>query len=316
MISRLGVRGATLAGAVSVIVWGANLPLARLVEPYFGLPVYLAAIFLTVGFIGILRQRVASSTRSLDLAGFTSPYFWLRGGCFLFHEIGVNVAVTQVTRENVPFILLLNYFWPTAIILCSIAIAGVRVYRPTWFVIGTLVVTLSLALEILGPAYLGKPHHLTTSDMWLAGLTFLGAISWGLYSALTKRFGEISGGSRATPFYQVGVGILAPLVLLTMHAGPVTSPGISSMFAYGALSFLIISQFVAFKCWDLGVSRGSIVVLSLFADFIPWISLFFAALLLGAEIGWLTIVSAVSLVIGAMLTRVGTIQREGRERNE
>src|SRR6185312_11882518 len=67
-----------------------------------------------------------------------------------------------------------------------------------------------------------------------------------------------------------------------------------------------ILQFLAYRSWDFGVRYGNLVILSLCADFIPWLSLLAAHTMLGVTIGNRTIVSALFLVIGAMITRYGT----------
>jgi drug/metabolite transporter (DMT)-like permease len=310
-MSEVSIKAATLFGFLAIVFWGSNLPLARLAVPHLGLGFYIAIVFLLVGLSGIASQIARSPSKRLDLSGFTSPYFWLRGLFFVFHEVGVNVAVTQVSHPNLPLVILVNYFWPTAIILCSIPIAGVRVHRPIWFSIGTAIVLASLAAEILGPTFLGAHHEFGAFDLWMIVLTLFGAISWGLYTALTRRFGDVSGGARATPFYQLAIGVIAPIVLtgIGSTATPATGEAIP-LLAYGIVTYIVLSQFIAFKCWDLGVSKGSIVVLSLAADFIPWISLSFAALFLGSEIGGVTMIAAVTLVAGAMITRYGTLARK------
>ena len=49
------------------------------------------------------------------------------------------------------------------------------------------------------------------------------------------------------------------------------------------------------------------MLLSLCADFIPWLSLAAANIMIGADIGLTTVVSAILLVFGAMITRYGTL---------
>lgn len=54
--------------------------------------------------------------------------------------------------------------------------------------------------------------------------------------------------------------------------------------------------------------KGSVVVLSLAADLIPWISLCAAWIILDVDIGYKTVISAAFLVLGATITRYGTLR--------
>ena len=82
------------------------------------------------------------------------------------------------------------------------------------------------------------------------------------------------------------------------------------MFAgYGLL------MFVADLCWDVGIRKGNIVLLSLCADFVPWISLATAWLLLDADITLKTAMAGAMLVIGAIITRYGTLIKNPTIRN-
>ncbi len=65
--------------------------------------------------------------------------------------------------------------------------------------------------------------------------------------------------------------------------------------------------FIAHQSWNYGMQHGNVVALSLCADFIPWLSLISAHLFLHAEITPTTMIAAFALVMGAMITRFGTL---------
>ena len=54
------------------------------------------------------------------------------------------------------------------------------------------------------------------------------------------------------------------------------------------------------------MKKGSIVIVSLCADFIPWLSLAAANFTLGLDVGLTTVASVILLVTGAITTRCGT----------
>jgi drug/metabolite transporter (DMT)-like permease len=143
-------------------------------------------------------------------------------------------------------------------------------------------------------------------DCLAYAMTFTGAVSWGLYSALSRRAGDETGGGAVMPFFQLTLALLLPVSFMPGMAtwGNLTALGFAIMTGYCFLEYL------AYQGWDHGMRKGNVVILSLCADFIPWLSLFATSILLGVDIGGKTVVSAISLVMGAMITRYGTLQKK------
>jgi drug/metabolite transporter (DMT)-like permease len=223
---------------------------------------------------------------------------------FVLHEGLLAAGVSLVQRRHMPFVILINYLWPTAIILCSVLLAAVRITRWWAFVLGSGIVILSMVAEIVGPAGMTLGLFARRDDCWAYLLVLIGAICWGMYSALSRREGDASGGAEVLPIFQATLGLALPLSFL---------PGMAtwSRFTSGAALLLVgycFLLFVAYLAWDLGMRQGNVVVLSLMADFIPWLSLVSANLMLHVAIGGGVMVSAVVLVMGAMIARYGTLQ--------
>jgi len=105
----------------------------------------------------------------------------------------------------------------------------------------------------------------------VAGLAFLSvtiaAFMWGLYTVLSRMWGTLAGGVIALPF----VMLLSSLVLFGLrfwfnevsHFPPEV---------YLPLAYVLAVPYVANVCWDIGTRRGSITLLSLLADGLPWAS--------------------------------------------
>lgn len=257
--------------------------------------------------LGLLRLRLMRQ-RLPDATVFKNPRLYLRWFFFVFHALCIVTAVYIVQRHNLPFVLLVNYIWPTAIIVFSVIFAGVVITRYWAFVTGSLVVIASLALEIVGPD--GFSFHLfeNPTDCLAYVIAFIGALAWGMYSALSRRDGDATGGSTVIPLFQLTLALALPAAFITgtAHFGQLT-------FWWGAaIAAQCIATMIAYLSWDFGMRKGSVVVLSLCADFIPWVSLTAAWLLLGTPITTTTMISAVTLVAGAMLTRYGTMPRRAK----
>ena len=294
---------ATLLGAIPVMIWGGALPIFRAFQSQIGLPRTLGVVFAGAGLLSLAHQ-VFRHAPSPPKAIFANPYLYGRWLFFVLHEVSVTIAVSIVHRENVPFVILINYLWPTLTIIASVLFAGVRVVRPLALISGSFIVLASLAVEFLD-GHIDTIALFARDDRWAYVTALVGAVSWALYSALTRRAGEDSGAGSVIPLFQLTLALALPLSFL---------PGLNayssfSIFDATLLGIYCILQFAAYLFWDYSMRLGNVVVISLFADFIPWLSLLVAHVLLTIKIGRPTVLSALMLVVGAIATRYGTALR-------
>jgi len=294
----------TLIGMLAVFVWGASLPINRLIQEQIGLLASVGIIFTGAALLSLLWQCLRK-TPWPDKAIFSNPLLYVRWICFVLHEALILSAISIVQRQHMPFVILLNYLWPTAIIVFSVLIAGVKISRPWAFLLGSLVVIGSLALEIVDPQAISTQIFASKTDCLAYVFAVVGAISWGLYCAFTRRSGESTGGGTVVPFFQLTFGLALIPCFLPSYSVPWTLSTLGAIFLLG-YSFL---QFVAYLAWDFGMRKGNVVLLSLGADFIPWLSLASATFIIEVSISTITCISAATLVAGAMITRYGTLQK-------
>lgn len=295
----------TFLGLFSILTWGIAVPFMRMISDQIGIAAYVGTIFTCVAILGLIRNKIRGSLFP-DKAVLRNRFFYGRWLFFAVHTIFLSIGISIVQKEHVPFVILLNYLWPTAIIFFSILLAGVHVTRLWALLLGSAIVISSLAFEILGPSALSEGMFINPMDCVAYALVFCGALSWGVYSALSRRAGEETGGSSVLPFFQLTVGLFLPLSFLP---GMSSWEGISTYGPYMMAGFVCM-QFLAFLAWDNGMRRGNVVILSLCADTIPWLSLAATSFLLNMEIGQGTIISSICLVMGAVVTRYGILQKK------
>lgn len=302
-------RNANMIALVSVLVWGCSLPVSKILLSHLGIFAVLGGLQAFCGICGLLRHK-ATRTK-VDRQVFRNPYLYGRWIFFMGHLLLLSIALYMVDKSNIALLILLNYFWPTAIILFSVLFSSVQVTRHAYFSVGIVVVLTSLAIEILGP-HASMTLFASRTDIAAYVIAFIGALCWGLYSALSRRGGDASGGGAVVPLFQITLG----LALLPLSFLPLTFlPGIATWGNMTPLIALIFAgyalcQFCAYLCWDHGMRKGNIVFLSLCADFLPWLSLALAWVLLDAEIGMKTVLSGILLVAGAIMTRYGTLAKK------
>jgi drug/metabolite transporter (DMT)-like permease len=290
---------ATLAGFWAVLLWGLALPFYRLGAERFGTVFFAAALFAGGGIAGLLGNALRGVW--VGRAELRHPALYLRWGAFVGHEAMLFAAVILVHPEHLPIVIFMNYLWPTAVILFSVGFAGVRIARWRMFAAGNAVVVAALFAELIGGAELATGD---SRDHLAYALAFAGALCWGLYSAISRRWGSETGGGAPVPLFQIAVAVALALAFPALP--PAVAPG---AIWSAALALYCAVYALGYLGWDLGMRRGNIVVLSLGADFIPFMSLAATSVLIGAAIGGRTVVSTAALVGGAMAVRYATTQR-------
>jgi drug/metabolite transporter (DMT)-like permease len=294
----------TLAGASSVLIWGSALPIAKVVEDQIGLLAFMGFTYGAMVAFGVIHHSLRRRPL-LEESLFRNPYFYARWLFFVLHEGLLISGIYIVQKRHMPFVILINYLWPTAIILCSVLLAAVKITRWWAFLLGSLIVILSMLPEILGSAGLASDLFSRRGDCLAYLVVLIGAISWGMYSALSRREGDATGGSSVLPIFQATLGLALPISFLPGMATWARLTPVSALLLV-AYCFLL---FLAYGAWDLGMRQGNVVVLSLFADLIPWLSLAATNLMLHIDIGRNAVFSAGVLVLGATLARYGTLQK-------
>ena len=291
----------TFAGGFSVLVWGCAIPIAKSVEDRIGVVAFLGLAYTTMALFGALRQLLRREALP-SARVFRDWRLYTRWLCFVLHEALLAASIALVQRRHMPFIILLNYLWPTAIIVCSILLGAVAVTRWWSVTIGSILVFSSIFVEMIGPGQLTKDLFASRADCLAYLLVFFGALAWGTYSAISRRFGQQTGGSSVLPCFQATLGLALPFSFLPGSTAwsHLTVPAAVLLLIY---CFLL---FVAYLAWDTGMRFGDVVLLSLGADLIPWLSLLTTSAMLHVAISPRAVFAAVVLVGGAIITRLGT----------
>jgi drug/metabolite transporter (DMT)-like permease len=294
-----------MVGACSVLIWGSALPIVKAVEDQIGLLAFMGFTYAAMAAFGLINHLLRFRPLPKKTI-FRNRYFYGRWVFFVLHEALLMAGISLVARRHMPFVILINYLWPTAIILCSVVLRVVEIRRWWAFLVGSFVVILSMLPEIVGPSGVAANLFARRTDCLAYLIVLIGAISWGMYSALSRREGDATGGATVLPIFQATLGLALPASFLPAMATWTRLTLVSGLLLVG-YCFLL---FLAYIAWDLGMRRGNMVVLSLFADVIPWLSLISSNVMLHIAIGRAAVFSAVLLVAGAILARYGTLQKK------
>ncbi len=229
------MRPATLAGGGAIVLWAflgrlsraaAAIPPLQLTAMSFCVAAVLGLGVLTArGRLGDLRQ---------------APLAWVHGvgGLFGFHALYFTaLALAPAAEAN-----LINYSWPLLIVLLSAALLGLRLTAA--HIVGTVLGAAGCALLLSGGA------RLTAGALpgYLAAVA--SAITWALYSVLSRRFAGVPTGA--------GAGFCAASAILAAASHfafePTVIPPNQGWIAVLALGAGPVGG--AFFLWDIGMKRG------------------------------------------------------------
>ncbi len=276
-------RRAMAAGLVAIGLWGMLAALSVLAGPIP--PFQMVAMTFTVGAtIGIVRAL----TRGVGWAGLVGwpGKVWLLGVGGLFGYHALYFAALQLAPPAEAN--LVNYLWPLLIVLLSAPLAGEKLGWPH---------LLGAFLGFAGVALLafGRGLHFAGDHMLGYALALGCALTWSLYSVLSRRFGE-------TPTDAIAAFCAASAVLsLVCHlvfertVWPATPTGWLAVLALGCGP-----AGTAFYFWDHAVKRGDIRALGALSYATPILS---TAILIACGLAEPTS----TLLIAALLVTVGAV---------
>jgi drug/metabolite transporter (DMT)-like permease len=293
---------ATAAGMLSILIWGTSPLLIRLLELRLGTMATVSLAFLGPGLIGL--AGCLTTAKGFDRRLFADRLFYVRWATFLAAEALVTAAILLVGKPSLPMVILLNFLWPTSVVLCGILFRTVAVRRGGAVLAGGCAIVAGLAAELLAPSGLavGPPGLVDAACFAMAAS---GSASWGVFTALSTRAGDGAGGTAAVSLFQASIGVLAIPALLASDGAAWQAMG--GWTAAAAVGYCLV-QFVAYAGWDMGARKGDVVLLGVTANALPWIAIGASRVVLDAEIGLRTVATAAAVGIGAAMTRYGTTQ--------
>jgi drug/metabolite transporter (DMT)-like permease len=275
---------ATLVGAAAILLWAFLAPLARVAQGHDAPlpPMLLTGLGFAVGG-GLALLLVAAKGRLALLR--QPPLAWVHGvgGLAGFHALYfASLALAPPVEAN-----LLNYLWPLLIVLLSAPILGLRL--GLWRLAGAAMGGAGAAL------LLGAGAAFPASAALGFGCALLSALTWALYSVLSRRMA-------AVPTEAVAGFCLASAALaLAAHLVFETTPASVTLPQAGAVLLLGLGPMgAAFFLWDIGMKRGDPRLLGTLAYATPVASTLLLAASGEGVLGWRAMAAA-GLVAGGGL---------------
>ncbi|TAJ81663.1 MAG: EamA family transporter [Reyranella sp.] len=272
------------AGLIAIGLWGMLAALSVLAGPIP--PFQMVAMTFAVGAtIGIVRALM----RGVGWAGLVGwpGRVWLLGigGLFGYHALYfAALQLAPPAEAN-----LVNYLWPLLIVLLAAPLAGEKL---GWsHLLGALLGFAGVALLAFG-----RGIHFAGDHMLGYALALGCALTWSLYSVLSRRFGETPTDAIAAFCAASALLSLACHFVFESTVWPATPTAWLAVLALGCGP-----AGTAFYFWDHAVKRGDIRALGALSYATPILS---TAILIAcglAEPTGTLLIAALLVTIGAVL---------------
>jgi len=298
------VNPATLAGIFTILAWSTNIAFCKSVMITLG---SYQGMFMLNFFSGFLMFLIL-------LARFRKDYFtrlkalnlryWAGTGIFLFlNNTLLFLAIGLASNEKELLIVtILNYLWPILIHVLKIPVFHIRV-RPLPFIISItlgvsgVILAFSQEYTLRGLIELAK----SLDDNFLAYLlAILTAISWALYSNMTKKF--ISDDDfAAVPLIFMLSGL--PFLYVLVSQGIFEWKILTSLYTNIELIYAIIFPIsLGYILWNVAMKKGNKDLVVSLSFLIPMISILFISLKFAIRPGMLMWIASALLIAGAYLS--------------
>ena len=267
MRKRMGnLSFSTGSGLVAILLWSTTIALARSLSEQLGPLTAAASVYLCGGVLCLIRFFWAGTplNRLLKL-----PRNYLLGCGFLFvlYTVLLYLAVgLAADREQAIEIGLVNYLWPASTILLSVPLLKKRASLFLWPGTVLALTGVFLVMTQSGSMSWESFFNHVKSNPAAYGLAFFAALSWALYSNLTRLWSG-SGNDGAVELFIPVTG----LVLLAMRLWS-NEPTVWNAQAVVEAGLLGAITALAYALWDLAMRKGDLVLVATGSYFTPLLS--------------------------------------------
>jgi drug/metabolite transporter (DMT)-like permease len=250
-------------GLGAILLWSITIALTRSLSEQVGALSAGCAVYLSAGVLlaGVHLVRGPSPRSVLGL-----PRLFLLGCGVLFVAYGILLFLALSTaRDRIQAVEvgLLNYLWPAFTLLFSVPILGNRA-RPG-FLPGTLMALAGVWLVMThdSPTSWRAFEESVTGDPWPYALGLLAAVTWALYSNLSRRWGTPESGGGVQLFLLATGAAFGLLRLAHVKGGAWTATAATEV------AILAVATSMAYLFWDEAMRRGDLVFVAACSYFTP-----------------------------------------------
>ena len=296
---------ATFKGFLAVVLFSTAIAGSRHLGEQVGALTTGALMYGGAGLVGLIVLAINGQLRatlSMPLAYLVGAGIWV----VIYGVALYNAIHLCQTRVQLITVSIIQYIWPTMVLVLSVPILGNRT-RPG-LLIGIL---LGLAGIILALYPAGTPlaeWPATVAAHWVpAALALVAGVSWGMFSNLSAKLGGTGKGSGMPLFLlATGIGIGACLLFFPEQSQWTVEAG--TELAY----LTLVSTFLAAAFWETAMRRGNVVLVAAISYLTPLLSTIMCALLLKVQPGACLWLACLLTIAGAWICKLSITPRTAK----
>jgi drug/metabolite transporter (DMT)-like permease len=287
----------SIFGLVAILLWSTTIAFSRTLTEQLGTLTAAFWIYSLAGVLGLAVSGLQPGQSVGKMLRLPRLYLWGCGALFVIYIAALYLAVGSATnRTQVVAVGLLNYLWPGLSLVFSIPILK-RKASP-WLIAGIALALAGVWLASSDGSTSDLQAFINEGSLLPYGLALLAAVSWGLYSNLSRRWGgEDEGG--AVPLFLLASGLL--LGVLRLAVPEATTWSARSLLELGYMALL--PGMLAYVLWDVAVRKGNLVLVASLSYLTPLLSTMFSIVVLGVKAGPSLWAGALLVVVGALICK-------------
>jgi drug/metabolite transporter (DMT)-like permease len=291
----------TLAGIAAVLLWGTTIAFSRSLTEQLGTLTAASLIYIFAGLFGIAAAEIQARGSLVRMTQLRPAFLWGCGALFVLYMVTLYTAVgAAANRSQVLAVGLINYLWPGLSLLFSIPILNQKA-RP-WLPVGLLLSLAGVWLAMTsGSTVPGAQFQSLVAEGAALPyfLALIAAISWGLYTNLSRRWGGQEDSS-AVPLFLLASGLVLGAMRLAYIENTGWTPSALIELAYMAL----FPAMLAYILWDLAVRKGNFILAASLSYLTPLLSTLFSSVVLNVTPGAGLWAGACLVVAGAVVSKL------------
>lgn len=283
----------TILGLAAILLWSSSVALARRTSEQLGPLTAGGSVYLAAGLL-LAAQHLLKERSLVKLRTLPRRYVFGCGALFLLYTLALYLALgSAANRYQTVEVGLLNYLWPALTILLSLPLLGHR--ADARLIPGTLLALLGIFLVLTqgtSVSWVSFRANLQ-SNPTAYSLGLLAAVSWGLYSNLSRRWGSPNSSSAVLLFMLATSAVFWLIRLVTPEATIWTTRAAVEVGCLGLATAL------GYLFWDLAMRAGDLVLVAACSYLTPFFSTVVSCLYLG-------VLPGLSLWLGCLLIIAGS----------
>ena len=285
---------ATTIGLCAILLWSLMTALVRTVADAFGATLGSALIY-TCGVVLLMIFRRPASLRQ-----YPRRYLLVGGTLFVFYETAISLSIGLAsTAESSVEVSLVNYLWPTMMVLLAAALGKPRRKGAVLRALpGAVVATVGVVLAVGGNSgldFAAAMGHIASNPLPYL-LAFAGAFAWSVYAVITPAMAK--GYDGTSVFFPLVAVALWPIHFASGQGWPTSMPGALDWLAVVAAASVIAG---GYACWGYGILHGSLNTLAVASYATPVLSVAASAVILQLALSLPFWCGALLVVAGSLI---------------